>query len=156
MVGNHAQPRSIVLAAFTTLLASTHLVGCGGADDLPREPVSGTVAVEGKPLSKGLITFLPSDSEVPTQGGGPIEEGKYAIPRDQGLVPGSYKIVISSTGDKPETVVDKTNDMPGMPPKLAKEAIPSQYNQNSILTAEVKAGGKNVYEFNLTNTPVGK
>lgn len=134
----------------------TSLVGCGSADSLPRESVSGSIAVEGKPLSTGLITFLPSDPDVPTQGGGAIINGKYSIPRDQGLVPGKYKVVVSSTNNKPETVVDKTNNMPGMPPILAKEAIPSQYNQKSLLTAEVTAGGKNVFEFNLTNAPVGK
>ncbi|WP_406700199.1 hypothetical protein V5E97_15350 [Singulisphaera sp. Ch08] len=153
---NHARTGSIVFAGFATLTLSTHLVGCGSADNLPRESVSGSVAIEGKPLAKGLITFLPSDSEIPTQGGGVIVDGKYSIPKDQGLVPGKYKIVISSTGDKPETVVDKTNDMPGMPPVLAKEAIPSQYNKESLLTADVKSGGKNVYEFNLTSASVGK
>jgi len=114
------------------------------------------VSVEGKPLPKGLITFLPADPETPTQGGGVIADGKYSIPKDQGLVPGKYKIVISSPSDEPEKVVDTTNNMPGMPPVVAKEAIPSQYNKDSLLTAEVKAGAKNVYEFNLTNAPAGK
>lgn len=153
---NRARTESIVTAAFATLWVFTNLTGCGQGDNLPREAVSGSVSIAGKPLAKGLITFLPSDSEVPTQGGGAIMDGKYSIPRDQGLVPGEYKVVISSTENKPETVVDKTNDMPGMPPILAKEAIPSQYNEKSLLTAKVTAGAKNVFEFNLTNAPAGK
>ncbi len=121
-------------------------------------PVLGNGCRRRQTAFKGLITFLPSDSEVPTQGA--ARSRKVNTARFRGIrasVPGSYKIVISSTGDKPETVVDKTNDMPGMPPKLAK-GKPSRRSttRTSILTAEVKAGGKNVHEFNLTNAPAWK
>lgn len=154
---NHARTTgSIVFATLASFTLCTSLVGCNSADGLPRESVSGTVSVEGKPLAKGLITFLPSDPDVPTQGGGNITDGKYSIPKDQGLVPGKYKVVISAPDDKPETVVDKTNDMPGMPPTLPKEVIPSRYNKESLLVAEVTAGGKNSFEYNLTNEPAGK
>jgi hypothetical protein len=135
-----------------------NIVGCGDGDSLPREAVSGTVAVEGKPLKTGLITFLPASSEVTTQGGGPVVEGKYTVSRNQGLVPGKYKVVISSPEDTPEKFTDTAfnNNAPGMPPIPAKEVIPAQYNNKSLLTAEVTSGGKNVFEFNLTATPVGK
>jgi hypothetical protein len=130
------------------------LAGCGASDNLPREAVSGAVAVEGKPLKSGLITFLPNEPNTPTQGGTLVLEGKYSIPKTQGLVPGKYRVVITSPEDKPEVIVDKTNNMPGMPPVPAKEVIPKQYNSESLLTAEVTAGGKNVFEFNLVSTPV--
>jgi hypothetical protein len=139
-----------------TVVLVTHLSGCVGSDNLPRQAVSGSVSVDGKPLGKGLITFLPSDPEIPTQGGGNIVAGEYSIPREQGLVPGKYKVVITSPEDKPEQVVDKANDMPGMPPILAKEVVPRRYNSESLLTAEVTAGGKNLFEFNLTSEPAGK
>ena len=147
---------SAVAASFALL--GLNLAGCGGGDNLPREAVSGSVAVEGKPLKSGLITFLPDSPDVTTQGGGVLVEGKYSIPRDQGLVPGKYKVVVSSAEDKPEVIPDKAfnNNAPGAPPILAKEVIPAQYNNKSLLTAEVKAGGKNVFEFNLTSAPVGK
>jgi hypothetical protein len=156
MMLNHARTGPIVFAALATFTLLTNLVGCGSTDSLPREPVSGSVSVEGKPLAKGLITFLPSDPNVPTQGGGVITDGEYSIPKDQGLVPGKYKVVISAPESNGQAIVDKTNDMPGMAPTLAKEAIPSQYNKDTRLTAEVTAGGKNVYEFKLTNAPAGK
>jgi hypothetical protein len=130
------------------------LAGCSSSDGLPREGVSGMVKVEGKPLKSGLISFFPSEPNTPTQGGSLVLEGKYTIPKDQGLVPGKYRVVITSPEDKPEVFVDKTNNAPGMPPIPAKEAIPKQYNTESLLTAEVTAGGKNVFEFNLVSTPV--
>jgi hypothetical protein len=131
------------------------LLGCGAEDNLPREAVSGAVSIEGKPLKTGLITFLPSE-DVPTQGGAAVVEGKYSIARNQGLVPGKYRVVISSPEDKPEQMIDKTNNAPGLPPVPAKEVIPAQYNNDSLLTAEIKPGAKNVFEFNLVSTPVGK
>ena len=138
---------SILSLAF--LLPS--LVGCGESDKLPREAVSGSVSVEGKPLKSGLITFLPNESNTPTQGGAVVLEGKYTIPKNQGLVPGKYRIIITSPEDKPEVIVDKANNAPGMPPLPAKEVIPKQYNSESLLSAEVTAGGKNVFEFNLVS-----
>jgi len=139
-------------AAAVVALGLIGFAGCGGgSDNLPREAVSGSVAVNGKPIKTGIITFLPS-GDTPTQGGSAITEGKYAIPREQGLVPGTYKVVVSS-GEGTEEKKTDTNAMPGMPPVPAKEAIPSDYNAKSLLTAEVKAGGKNVFEFNITSVP---
>ena len=135
-----------------------NLGGCGESDGLPREAVSGTVSVEGKPLKTGLITFLPASPETTTQGGGPVVEGKYSMTRSQGIVPGKYKVIISSPEDTPEKFPDagRNNDAPGMPPIPAKEVIPAQYNNKSLLTADVVEGGKNVFDFNLTAKPPGK
>src|SRR4051794_37265346 len=114
-----------------------HGLGCGASDNLPREAVSGAVSVEGKPLKSGMITFIPNESNTPTQGGAVVLEGKYTIPKNQGLVPGKYRVVITSPEDKPEVIVDKTNNAPGLPPIPAKEVIPKHYNSESLLTAEV-------------------
>jgi hypothetical protein len=143
---------ALVPALLVLLLVQT---GCGGGDNLPREAVSGGVTVEGTPLKSGLITFIPNDENTPTQGGGVVLDGRYSIPRNQGLVPGKYRVVITSPDDKPP-ILDKTNNAPGLPPIPGKEVIPSQYNTESLLTAEVTAGAKNVFEFNLVKTPPGK
>jgi hypothetical protein len=149
-------PRLRSIASVTTLafvVPSLILMGCGAADNLPREAISGSVAVDGKPLDSGLIIFQPEGTEA-TQSGASIVQGKYAIPRDQGLVPGKYKVSISAAGNTPEKQVDtiSNNNMPGMPPVPAKEVIPSAYNSGSLLSAEVKAGSKNEFNFNLTST----
>lgn len=130
------------------------LVGCGASDGLPREPVSGSVIFESKPLASGLIAFYPVGPDAVTQGGSLIHDGVYSIPRDQGLVPGAYKVVISSMGASQAKHVDKVeSEAPGKPPVLAREAIPARYNSRSILTADVTAGGKNVFPFELTHPP---
>jgi hypothetical protein len=141
-----------VASAMAVALSTLTLVGCGASDDLPREGVTGTVTLNDKPLASGFITFMPAGAEA-TQGGSVIQEGSYSIPSDQGLVPGTYKVLITSTGGGSATQTDHVTDMPGMPPIPAKEAIPAEYNAKSTLTAEVKAGGENVFDFPLKGSP---
>jgi hypothetical protein len=63
-------------------------VGCSGSgDDLPREPVSGTVTLDNQPLASGTISFIPVAGQ--GGGGGTITDGKFSIAREGGLVPGS-------------------------------------------------------------------
>jgi hypothetical protein len=120
--------------------------GCSGAtDDLPREAVAGTVTLDGQPLASGTISFTPADSndaEGISGGGDMIRDGKFAIARDVGLLPGNYNVAIfasSNTGErtKPAQVGG------GKPAELAKQLIPAKYNAKSELKAEIKKGGGN-------------
>jgi hypothetical protein len=125
--------------------------GCGEGDELPREAVSGTVTLDGKPLEKGTIQFTPAaqgSQGAAVQGGGMIESGKYSIPRDRGLVPGGYQVAIFSGGSgKP--AIGPNGPVTGGP-SPAKETIPAKYNAQSKLKAEVKKGGPNDFPFDLT------
>jgi hypothetical protein len=107
----------------------------------PREGVSGTVSLDGQPLEQGSIQFLSGG----TSGGSAIAGGKFSIAREQGLSPGSYRVVINS--GEGSTVPE--GEMPGTTRLTHKELVPKQYNEKSTLTAEVKAGGPNVFEFTL-------
>lgn len=140
--------REKVIARATAALLLFQLAGCGG-DGLPREPVSGSISVDGKPLKSGMVMFTPTDASMPTQGNGNITDGKYSIPRSAGLVPGTYKVVINSSESTPEKQLDKVNDAPGLPPAPAKNAIPPEFGSETKLTAEIVAGGPNVKEFNI-------
>jgi hypothetical protein len=125
------------------------LAGCGGEDDgLPREAVSGTVTFKGQPLDLGSISFRPEGPSVLAEG--LIENGSYAISRDKGLVPGKYKVLISARAG-PEPTRDMTVP-PGpvtRPKRRPADLIPPRYNSASKLTADVTAGGKNVFDFDL-------
>lgn len=125
--------------------------GCGAGDNLPREAVSGTVEFDGKPLAKGDIQFFPSGpAENAIATGGQITNGSYSIPKADGLVPGAYKVMISSAGAAPtKGKAEEVGDMPGLGPLNAEELIPSKYNAQSELTATVTAGGPNTFDFKL-------
>ena len=137
---------ALVLAAGA---ASMMLGGCSGSgDDLPREAVSGTVTLDDAPLARGTIQFRPVDSGAgpAVGGGGVVEDGRFSIPRETGLVPGKYKVAVNASDDvgAPHTkgrVVKKSG--------LAKELIPTRYNARTELSAEVAKGGTGSLKFDL-------
>ena len=153
------------------------LGGCGPAwvDNLPRQAVSGKVTMDGAPLSNGTITFSPA-SEGPTPALVPIDGGSYSIPRDRGLVPGTYKVSILTSGNAgPEEPTEGAVEPPGPAAQARSEAadkraraarfgksrgkdqsIPPQYNTATTLTAEVKEGTSNTFNFDLTSAAAPK
>jgi hypothetical protein len=134
-----------VVQCLAVLLAAGALAGCGGTD---RRAVSGTVTWKSRPLESGMIRFQPADPGGQTEAGAVITAGRYAIRRDQGLVPGKYKVTISTpdpaSGRGPPDA--PPGERGGYP---ARERIPARYNAKTDLTAEVTAGGKNEFEFQL-------
>lgn len=139
--------------------------GPGAVDDLPRQAVSGRVTLDGAPLPHGSIQFTPT-SELPTPALVPVNEGHYSIPRAQGLVPGSYKVSVTGGGE--DAPIEPVGEMPGRAArqhteaadkqqraavlgKKASSSIPGRYNTATTLVAEVKQGGSNVFDFELTS-----
>jgi len=134
----------MVMVLLTFLLAA--LSGCGKTDPYGRLSLSGTVTFRGQPLDKGVIDFLPPDP----QGNGAramIQDGKYRIPREQGLPPGTYRVLIAS----PEAnTTDPPAGPPGMKmPPLGKERIPARYNRDSQETVEVRLDADNRFDFTI-------
>jgi len=127
--------------------------GCGGSSDgLPREAVSGLVTMEGQPLAKGTIQFAPTSENVSTTGTAGIIDGKYSIDRGDGLVPGTYKVAISSFSEM--VPAKSVHGSPGPIGPPAKNLVPKQYNTASTLTAEVKGGQDNSFPFEITKNEV--
>jgi hypothetical protein len=121
--------------------------GCAGAPEGPAlEGVSGTVTLDGQPLKQGSISF----SSGGASGGSVIADGEFAIARAEGLPAGKYRVVIDA-GD--EVPVARAPGPPGVsaarPKSERKRLVPKQYNEESTLTAEVKPGSPNVFEFAL-------
>lgn len=114
--------------------------GCGNAG----VEVSGKVTLDGAPLDEATITFLPTAGAQREAGWTMVQSGSYSIPAANQLGTGPFRVEIralrSGGGDK-----SSQND-----PTLivAKEIIPSKYNSNSELGAEIKTG-KNVVDFEL-------
>ncbi|MCL6508147.1 MAG: hypothetical protein K6T59_14115 [Bryobacteraceae bacterium] len=86
------------------------LPGCG-SDPSGRQPVRGTVKVNGTPLELGDISFQPLEGQA-TASGAPIRAGEYAIPREQGLAPGKYRVVLHAPAPGTGGQVDP-NALPG-------------------------------------------
>ncbi|WP_406696772.1 carboxypeptidase-like regulatory domain-containing protein [Singulisphaera sp. Ch08] len=124
-------------------------MGCGSRDELPREPLSGTVTLAGKPVTSGSITFMPSDSNSPGTGAtAQILDGAYDVPKVSGLIPGTYRVTISQIEEGSKQAAANAQPGDGDAP-LMKELIPAKYNTKSTLQAEVVKDGKNVFDFSL-------
>ena len=134
------RPLGMLCAALLAALLST---GCGTNDPLNRQAVSGTVTLDGTPLEQGVITFQP-EAQAVTSGGAAIAAGKYAIPRDQGLVEGKYKVLIRAS----KSTVSLQGGAPGEP-VVAPELIPEEYNSKSDKVVDVTAKGPNTFDFDI-------
>jgi hypothetical protein len=169
------KPSKRVFVEMVACWGAMTLGGCGPAavDDLPRQPVSGKVTLDGKPLEQGTITFSPT-TELPTPGMVSITGGSYSIPGTQGLVAGTYKVSIE-VADTTEPV-EKFGDLPGVAGRhqaeaadkkkraevlgkkgaSSSQAVPARYNTATTLTATVEDGGTNSFDFDLTSDATPK
>ncbi|MGL4550738.1 MAG: hypothetical protein ACRC33_06085 [Gemmataceae bacterium] len=64
-----------------------------------------------------------------------------------GIPAGKYKVSI--TAPDPAGPAVKVEPVPGESGPTPKEWLPATYNASTTLTAEVKAGAKNVFDFDL-------
>ncbi len=116
--------------------------GCG---KLPTgNAINGTVTFRGQPLDQGTIEFSPAAGQG-TMSGGPIKNGQYLLPAEQGLEPGAYTVRIYSRDAGEQLQADEA---PGEATGAPTQRIPAEYNTETTLKAEVKAG-ENKFDFNI-------
>ena len=130
--------------------------GCSGVKIPPLGQVGGIVTLDGQPLTKGQVQFLP-DSSKGTKGRMAVgiigTDGRFSLtafkPGDGALV-GFHKVVIICEEDMP--TFDPNPKVGLQPPK---SLIPIRYTneKTSGLTAEVKSAAKNDFTFALESRP---
>ncbi|MEX1230632.1 MAG: carboxypeptidase-like regulatory domain-containing protein [Planctomycetaceae bacterium] len=128
-------------------------IGCGGGADLPETvPTTGTVKLDGAPLSGVTVQFIPDDAEKRSASGTTDDSGNYSLqtfrPGD-GAIPGSYKVtVVRPPAD--DAVPDKTaaapvEEMAGIPAKYTSPATTdikvTVEAAGSTIPIELKSGG---------------
>ena len=111
-------------------------LGCGGND---LTTVEGTVTFDGQPVEAGSIVFEPADGAGPAAGG-TIEQGKYRLAGDAGVVPGQKIVRISAVRNTGQQVEAGPPAPEGTMIEEVEQYIPIQYNRNTTLTAEVPPG----------------
>jgi hypothetical protein len=117
-------------------------------------PVSGTVALDGKPLANAVVQFSPAAPPGKIEAAGPgsmavtNEQGHYALKvigtdgKTDGAVVGEHRVRISMAGPA------AASDSPDVPAPR-KERLPAQYNTKSQLTFTVPPGGTDAANFDL-------
>lgn len=130
--------RSNVTIAFQRLglcaatIALGLLAGCGDSSKPELGTVSGTVTLNGRPLEGATVTFQHSQKRFSR--GTTDANGRYELNyiRDiQGAAIGKHRVVIRCKGPD------------------RREIVPSRYNEQTRLEAEVKPG-HNTLDFNLS------
>jgi hypothetical protein len=101
-------------------------------------PVTGTVKLDGKPVTGATVRFSdPSVKQTPV--GTTDAQGKFTLAymNKPGAPAGNYKVSISKPAEGAEGG--------------ATEIFPARYNAKTKLTAVVETGGQNDFPFDLTS-----
>lgn len=141
-----APPRSLRLfpALIFALLATA---GCGAADPEGRQPISGTVVLDGQPIRDGAVFLEPPSADGNgAMVGAPIRRGSFRIEREHGPTPGKYRVRIYASSDVQSPPAAGQTERTRRP--LA-ERLPPAYNTSSRLVVEVTPGGSNHFRFDL-------
>jgi hypothetical protein len=116
-----------LLLALTSLAA---LVGCGGPGNVGR--VTGKVTLDGQPLPDAMVTFSPTKAGGSSALGKTDSTGAYTL---------SYSAGVSGAEIGENRVTISTLPQ-------GKEQVPMEYNTQTKLKAEVKAGA-NSFDWDL-------
>jgi len=126
---------------------------CGeSGPNMPMGRVSGKVTYQNKPLTKGTVSFVSTDSSRPNANGTITPDGTYTLHTanfGSGAVLGDYDVMIG--GMDP---IDYNTKLPGMLPLMKKselpQTIPKKYEdpKTSGLKETVKSG-TNTFDFDL-------
>jgi hypothetical protein len=138
-----------LLALMTVLL----IAGCAKSRTMP---VEGVVTLDGQPLAGAAVQFVPQDQGRDATGETDAS-GRFAMstfqPRD-GVLPGSYKVVISPPTGSVDTVQYASADQAmaaaaKLPKKKPAKSFPQKYARpdQTPLTQEVPVQGEVRFEL---------
>jgi hypothetical protein len=134
---NH--PAKLALSLF--VIVGIVLTSCSNSSGPPTYPVTGTVTLQGKPVTGAVVTFVPTAEKGEAASAITDSEGKYALTTWQagdGARPGEYRVKVSkqeqaavdpaklvqnlSIEEEQKIYVEKTKA-----PPPAKRLIPSKF-----------------------------
>ncbi|MDB5385068.1 MAG: hypothetical protein JWM11_714 [Planctomycetaceae bacterium] len=139
--------RSALNGFFISALLATLSLGCGSGNGPPLGTVTGTVTMNGEPVTGVNITFVPKDKGTPSYSG-TDENGKYHLMFNHyraGAELGTHHVLIENS--EPET---DDNGQPDAVRLIVK--IPHKYGQHGVLSADVRPGN-NTFDFTLDPNP---
>ncbi len=135
--------RSILtLTAFACIFLTS---GCGSDGGPSGQPVAGKVSLDGKPIENGKIVLSHVDGR--SAASGEIRNGEFRLSSSAGAIPGKYRVSIHSEKKTGKTIPHP--DVYGSKIEEVVEAVPTDFNVNTKLEAEIKADGDNALEFAL-------
>jgi hypothetical protein len=138
---------SIRTAALLSLAALT-VAGCSDSGPA-RAPIQGLVTLGGQPLAAGRILFTPA---APNQGpatSARIVNGEYELPSEEGPIVGTNRIQIEADLDLGFALDDEQAFARRGGKPLPPNPVPPEFNANSTIVVDVKAGDENTYDVTI-------
>ena len=125
-----------LLLTLLVLTTATLSAGCGGDG---KYPVSGTVTWNGEPIPNGHIIFTPDDAAI--------------APDAMQFTDGSFSFRASPGTKRVEIFADRPLGEPDpiMNVVAHEQYIPTRYNEETELAANVTAEGPNQFQFDLVS-----
>ena len=127
----------------TVFLPCLLIMIAGCAKRLNRQELSGEVSYKGKPILIGSVTFVGEDDNNPTTISAEIKEGKFTVLKENGLVPGNYKVRFSALDRIAIAPADTT--LPAIPPR---EILPEKHTVKGM-NLSIKDQEKNFFKLEL-------
>jgi len=121
--------------------------GCGSDDGPSGQPVAGKVSLDGVPIENGKIVLSHVDGR--SAASGEIRNGEFRLRSSDGAIPGKYRVSIHSEKKTGKTIPHP--DVYGSKIEEVVEAVPTDFNVNTKLEAEIKADTDNALDFALTS-----
>jgi hypothetical protein len=144
-----------LLVRFVILGVVLSIAGLGCGKSGPQfAPVTGRITLDGKPLAKAAVAFLPKAPQGKLNASGPgssgltDETGTYVlyVNGDKAQTPGAV------VGDHRVSIITALSGHGSsdslLPPR---ELVPAKYNARTDLTFTVKPGAANQADFDLTS-----
>lgn len=122
------------------------LAGCSRSA-AGRVEVSGAVKILGQPLRDGSIRFVPLEGQ-DTVSGALVVDGKYTVPRQNGLRPGKYLVQLTS-GDGPTPANEEAAAPGGSANIVSADRVPEDWNVRSKQQVEVRPDAANRFDFEV-------
>lgn len=125
--------------------------GCSGPKNPDgRENVSGTISLNGEPLT-GMSGILFSPQVAGSDGGGQglISNGKYALTGSDGVKPGKYIVRITSSMDFDKSTGKPADENSLFGSEVPVDVVPPEFNKESTIEFEVVAGKNNVFSYDI-------
>jgi len=135
---------------FLSVIVCCQFIGCTKSDFPSRCRVEGHVAVDGVPMEKGLITFIPISPTKGPKASGIIEQGEYVIEEDIGPCSGRFLVKITTVSRAVEAIATKRlSAREKCPLDDSRPVVAPAYDQESQLRAIVSKEGENRFDFEV-------
>lgn len=140
---------AVACALAASVLATA---GCGNNGLPGMIPMRGQVTLDGEPLSKGEVRWVPQAGAGRMARGRLDEKGKFSLTtatRDDGVATGEYKIVVIAYGPEVEPKRDAAGYVIEAPPRPL--LVPKQYAspETTPLSESVDGGHRGYIELEL-------